>query len=123
MRLRRVRAPRAKAEWAARENTGLRVVFLFGVVVPGFYLSVLAFLVIVVIFFVLIVVIIAFGDHVDMDRMRLHDFKLRLALRAGEDLALFDLFFVYINFSGATRTPNHVAASFRESNLSRSSII
>jgi hypothetical protein len=42
-----------------------------------------------------------------MDGMYLNDFKLCLALGAGDDFAFFDFFFVKVNLDGAFRTMDH----------------
>jgi ADP-ribose pyrophosphatase YjhB (NUDIX family) len=51
----------------------------------------------IVVFFVIIVI----GNHVHAHRTLLHDFKIRLALQAAQDLALFYFVFVAVNFSAA----------------------
>jgi 8-oxo-dGTP diphosphatase len=57
----------------------------------------------IIVFFVVIVV----GNHVHADGTLLHDFEIRLALQAVQDLALFNLVFVAINFSAAFWATDH----------------
>jgi 8-oxo-dGTP diphosphatase len=56
-----------------------------------------------VVFFVIIVI----GNHVHAHRTLLHDFKIRLALQAAQDLALFNLIFIAVNFSAAFWATDH----------------
>jgi ADP-ribose pyrophosphatase YjhB (NUDIX family) len=55
----------------------------------------------------LIVVVIVIGNHIHTDGSLLDDFEIRLAFETAQDLALFDLIFVAINFSAAFRATDH----------------
>jgi hypothetical protein len=58
-------------------------------------------------FFVLFFFIHIVGDEIQMDGMRLRNFELGLALRTAENLALFDLVFIDIDFGGTFRAADH----------------
>ena len=55
----------------------------------------------------IIIVIFVVGDHDEMNRVRLRDFQLRVALRAGDNLSFFHFIFVQIDFSVAFRAGGH----------------
>jgi hypothetical protein len=46
-------------------------------------------------------------DDVELNRVELHDFEFRFALRAAQDFTFLDLVFVNVQLGGAFRTPNH----------------
>ncbi len=47
------------------------------------------------------------GDDVETNGVDLHHLEFDLALRAAQNLALFDFVFVHVNLGDAFRTPDH----------------
>ena len=72
------------------------IVVSFGIVIGGFRR--VGFL---------IVVVIVIGNYVHTDGTLLNDFEIRLAFETAQDLALFDLVFVTINFSSTFWATDH----------------
>jgi hypothetical protein len=58
-----------------------------------------------------LIVVIVVGNHIHTDGTLLDDFEIRLAFETAQDLALFDLIFVAINFSAAFRATDHDGGS------------
>jgi ABC-type multidrug transport system fused ATPase/permease subunit len=84
----------------------LFVVFLIVLFFVLGKIAILSRLALFVVFFVLLIIHV-FGNDVQMHGMDLRDFQFRLALRATENLAFFDLVFVDVDFSGTFRAADH----------------
>jgi hypothetical protein len=55
----------------------------------------------------ILLIVFIVGDEVEMDWMRLRNFEFRFALRATQNLALFDLVFIDIDFGGTLGAADH----------------
>jgi hypothetical protein len=58
-------------------------------------------------FFVFFLFIQVVGDEIEVERMRLRNLELGLTLGTTENLALFDLVFIDIDFGGTFRATDH----------------
>jgi hypothetical protein len=70
-----------------------------------FVVVLVVIILIALIVFVILVLIV--GDDVDAHRMDLNHLKLGGTFRAGEDLAFFHFFFVYVHFDSALWATDH----------------